>query len=145
MFDVSADHQQHLLRITLRGFWDKATMTAYSRAVRKTLAELQNREGCRRILINMLDYPIQSKEVAEGHAANLHVVKARGEAWVALVMQSGRSKLQAARIAQDTGFPTFSSEAEALGWLASRDHAPAPNDEGHETGGVAVRERTHRS
>lgn len=124
MFEITADHERRLLRIVMHGFWDTEIMTAYSKAVREKLGELRRTVGCGYILINMVDYPIQSKEVAEGHAANLRIVKGRGEARVALVMQSALSKLQAARVAFDTGHSTFHSDAEALAWLFPEPRPP---------------------
>lgn len=118
-FELQADQARQMLRIVMRGFWTEETMAAYSIAVREKMAELLRGRGCRRILINMSDFAIQSQKVAEGHAANLRVVRDRGEARVALVMQSALSKLQAARVASDTGHSTFTTEAEALLWLMS--------------------------
>lgn len=124
MFEVIADHRQRLLHITMRGFWDAETMKAYMRCVRQKMAELQQTGPCKYILIDMVDFAIQSKDIAEGHAENLRVVKKRGEARVALVIQSALSKLQTARVASDTGHSTFKTEAEARAWLLS--DAPAP-------------------
>jgi hypothetical protein len=117
MFEVTADPKRQLLRIVMRGFWDAETITAYSAAMRRTMGDLQRTAGCRRILIDMVDFAIQSKEVAAGHAAYLRAVRDRSEARVALVMQSALSRLQAARVASDTGHSTFATEAEALAWL----------------------------
>jgi len=117
MFEVKAIHEQRLLRIAMRGFWDASTMTAYSKAVRQEMAELQRTGGCQYVLINMIDFAIQSKEIADGHALNLRLVKERGVARVALVMQSALSKLQAARVVSDTGHLAFATEKDALDWL----------------------------
>ncbi len=125
MFEITTDPPRRFLRIAMRGFWDAGTMTAYSKAVRTALGTLQQGGGCGFILIDMLDYPIQSKAVAEGHADNLRIVKARGAARVALVMQSALSRLQAARVAADTGHATFPSEDAALAWLFSDAPPPA--------------------
>jgi hypothetical protein len=119
-FDIATDDDLKLLRVTLRGFWDGATMADYMQCIRAAMADLQRIGGCELILINMSDYPIQTKDVADGHAANLHAVKKLGAAKVALVMQSGLSKLQARRVVEDTGHRAFNSEEEALAWLCAR-------------------------
>jgi hypothetical protein len=119
MFEVVADHDLRLLRITMRGFWNEQIMADYMRVVRRETGELLRTGGCRYILIDMVDFAIQAKEIAEGHANNLKIVRERGGTRVALVMQSALSKLQAARVAADTGHRTFSTEAEAMEWLLS--------------------------
>lgn len=121
MFDITTDHERHLLRIALRGFWDDTIMASYMAEVREKGAELERTGGCKYILINMVDYEIQSKEVAEAHAENLRRVKKAGVARVALVMQSALSRLQAARVAVDTGHQAFDTEDEALEWLLASD------------------------
>lgn len=119
LFEVNAERELRMLRIIMRGFWDAETMRAYSIEVRNKMAELMQARGCRYILIDMIDFAIQSQAIAEGHAANLRMVRDRGEARVALVMQSALSKLQAARVASDTGHKTFATVAEARAWLLS--------------------------
>lgn len=117
MFAVKPDFGRRLLHVTLRGFWDARVMADYMKNVRSALGELRRTGGCKYVLIDMVDFPIQSKAIAEGHAENLRAVKRAGDARVALVMQSALSKLQAARVASDTGHRTFGTEAEALSWL----------------------------
>jgi len=119
MFDVTVDPALRLMRITMRGFWSAMTMAEYSSVVRRKMGMMLSGRGCRYILIDMIDFPIQSKEIAEGHAAFLRIVSERGGTRVALVMQSALSKLQAARVASDTGHATFDSEEAAIAWLLS--------------------------
>lgn len=119
MFEVTPDHDLRMLRITLRGFWDGATMAGYMKVVREAMGGLQRAGGCRYILIDMTGYPIQSKEIAESHAAALRLVTQAGGVRVALVMQSALSKLQATRVAADTGQRMFDTEEAAREWLLS--------------------------
>lgn len=121
MFDVKPDRHRHMLRIKLSGFWDGDVMRDYMCVLDSGMEELQRSGGCRSILIDMIDFAIQPKEIAEEDAANLRVVSRRGGTRVALVMQSALSKLQAARVASDTGHRTFSTEAEAVNWLLEGD------------------------
>jgi serine/threonine-protein kinase len=119
MFEVAPDHHLRMLRIALRGFWDNATMADYMKVVREAIGGLQRVGGCRYILIDMTGYPIQSQEIAEGHAAALRIVTQAGDIRVALVMQSALSKLQASRVAADTGQRMFDTENAAQEWLLS--------------------------
>lgn len=122
MFEITADQSRRLLHIRMWGFWDAATMAAYSVEVKNKMASLLRGLGCKSILIDMIDYPIQSKEIANTHADFLRVVRDRGESRVAIVMQSALSKLQASRVANDTGHRTFDTIVEAQAWLDNDDN-----------------------
>lgn len=118
MFELTADHQLRMLRIVLRGFWTEADMARYDFEVGRSMAELRNSGGCRSILIDMVDFPIQTQAIAEAHAAKLRMVKQTTDIRVALIMPSALSRIQAARVASDTGHKTFGTEGEAMAWLA---------------------------
>jgi len=126
MFAIETDPDRNLLAITMRDFWTTQIMAEYNGAVRKAIAELRRGGGMIHVLIDMRDFGIQSAEIAEGHADNLRAVARVGDARVALVMQSALSKLQAARVAHDTGHATFASTDAALAWLYAADGAATP-------------------
>jgi hypothetical protein len=121
MFDVTPDFELRMLRITLRGFWTAETFASYMPVVRRARGELERSGGCRSILIDMVDFPIQAKEIAQAHAENLRLVRQTSDARVALVLQGALSKLQAARVASDTGYPAFRTKGEAMAWLLSKE------------------------
>ena len=116
MYRIEQDRARHLLRITLVGFWDEGTMAAYDRQVRQDMAAMKSQGGCQRVLIDMTDFAIQKRAIAEGHAANLRAVKGAAMR-VALVVPGALSKLQVARVASDTGHPVFDDEGDAMAWL----------------------------
>ncbi|RYY41921.1 MAG: hypothetical protein EOP59_11190, partial [Sphingomonadales bacterium] len=74
-FVILPDRDRKLLRISLRGFWDDAVMADYMTAVRVGMRDLQQSGGCCGILIDMIDFAIQPKNIAEGHAENLRRVR----------------------------------------------------------------------
>lgn len=121
MFEVTHDQRLGMLRVTLRGFWNGATMAGYTQAVQRCMADLRRTGGCKYVLINMIDFPIQSTQIADAHAANLRNVKRIAGVRVALVMQSALSRLQASRVAADTGHRTFATEDAALDWLLTSE------------------------
>jgi hypothetical protein len=123
MYAIVADQELRMLRIVLRGFWTAEVMARYLSEVRRAMGSLVQTGGCKYVLIDMLDFPIQSKEIAEAHANALRAVKQTGDTRVALILQSALSRLQAARVATDTGHQSFASEAEAMAWLL-RDCPP---------------------
>lgn len=76
--------------------------------------------GCRRILVDMSDYPIQSQAVAEGHVRIIAHGKNKMRAHTAVVMTSALSKLQAKRMANLAGHELFDDEASARAWLLAQ-------------------------
>lgn len=123
MFAIETDASRNLLSIIMRDFWTAQVMAEYNVAVRHAIGDLRRRGGMIHVLIDMRDFAIQSAEIAEGHAANLRAVARSGDARVALVMQSALSKLQAARVAHDTGHATFATIEAAMAWLYAPDEA----------------------
>lgn len=117
MFEVVADRDLRLLSVSMHGFWDDATMTAYRQTLRATMDRLQRDVGCARILIDMTGYPIQPKQIAEGHGALLRGTAQLPGLRVALVMQSALSKIQATRLAANIDHRKFDTREAALEWL----------------------------
>jgi len=118
VYDVEIDPARKLLIIRLAGFWTPETMKAYQAEVRRKASALHRAGGCERILVDMSDYPIQSAEIAEGHASALRHAADTLCAKAAIVMTSALSKLQASRVATSTGHRFFTDETLAFAWLA---------------------------
>ena len=117
MFEVVPDVAAHLLSIRVHGFWDGATMAAYQKVLGEAVAKLQRTGGCNYILVDMTGYPIQPKQIAEAHGAILRASRKMEGTRVALVMQSALSRLQANRLAADTGHEIFPTPEAAMAWL----------------------------
>lgn len=121
MYEILPDRSRRMLRINLTGNWDLATMARYEEEVRRELVAMKALGGYKAFLIDTSDLPIQSQEVAARHEALLSAAGRDRPARVAVLMPAGRSKLQASRVASRAGQQTFTSEAEALKWLAASD------------------------
>ncbi len=120
MYSVTIEPAHRLLRIRVDGFWSMEVMTAYVAELRQQSDALRNAGGCERILVDMSDYPIQSRAVADGHAQIIARAKAMTNTRTALVMKSALSRLQAMRVADLAGDQLFEDEASARAWLLAQ-------------------------
>lgn len=119
MFTVLTDPNRNLLSIKVTGFWTEQTMADYFAHLRKQSSALRSAGGCSRILVDMTDYPIQSQVIADGHHAALKFAGETVGARAAVVMKSGLSRLQAARVTKSSGHRLFDDIASATEWLMS--------------------------
>lgn len=119
MFTVLTDPSRNLLSIKVTGFWTDQTMANYLTHLRSQSSTLRSTGGCSRILVDMTDYPIQSQAIADGHHAALKFAAETLGARAAVVMKSGLSRLQAARITKSSGHQLFDDIASASEWLMS--------------------------
>ncbi|MDP1027092.1 hypothetical protein Q5H91_07700 [Sphingomonas sp. KR1UV-12] len=129
MYTVTIEPALHLLRIRVAGFWSAAVMKAYVAELVRQAEALGRTGGCRRILVNMSDYPIQAQAIADGHARIIAHGKTVMKAHTAVVMKSALSRLQAMRVADLAGHELFDDEVSARRWLMSMPAgAAAGND-----------------
>lgn len=119
MYEINTDPAQKLLMIKVRGFWTGNTMATYRSEVGQQASTLRQAGGCKRILVDMSNYPIQSRAIADGHAAALRFARETLGARAAIVMTSALSKLQATRVATSSGHRIFSDSVTAMSWLMS--------------------------
>jgi hypothetical protein len=118
MYAVSIHPEHQLMKIRVEGFWSMDTMTEYAAELRRASTALVAKSGaCRRILVDMSAYPIQSSDVAAGHAAALDYASSRLGAAAALVLPSALSRMQAGRVVRSQGHQIFADEKSALNWL----------------------------
>ncbi len=120
MFKVTIEPENQLMRIEVSGFWPAEILPAYVEELRRQTDALKPSGGCRRILVDMSDYPIQSQAVAQAHARIIAHGKDEMRAATAVVMTSPLSKLQAKRMANLAGHELFDDEDGARAWLLAR-------------------------
>ncbi len=117
MFKVTIEPGHHLMRIRVDGFWTDKVMADYLAELHRQVEALRPSGGCRRILVDMSNYPIQAQAIAEGHARIIHHGKTAMNARTAVVMKSALSRLQAMRVATIAGHELFADEDSARRWL----------------------------
>jgi hypothetical protein len=118
MYDVSIHPQHQLMKIKVEGFWSIDDMACYAAELRRASTALTEQAGaCRRIFVDMSDYPIQSADVAAGHATALQYASDKLGASAALVLQGALAKMQATRVLKTDTHRVFADERSAMQWL----------------------------
>ncbi len=125
MFTVTIEPRHRMIHVTIVGFWSMDVLPAYVAELRRQTDALAAVGGCRRILVDMTDYPIQSQEVAEAHAQIIGYAKRKLGAPTAVIMPNALSKLQAKRMANLAGRELFDDAASARAWLLEQPDAAA--------------------
>ncbi|MFD1789028.1 hypothetical protein ACFSC3_15805 [Sphingomonas floccifaciens] len=120
MYSITVEPECQLMRIAVSGFWPSEILPGYIAELHRQTEGLKPFGGCRRILVDMSDYPIQSQEVAQAHARIIAYGKDALRAATAVVMTSPLSKLQAKRMANLAGHELFDEEAGARAWLLAQ-------------------------
>ncbi|RZL27908.1 MAG: hypothetical protein EOP64_06070 [Sphingomonas sp.] len=75
MYEISSDPARQLLIVRVSGFWTHEIMATYRAEVGQQASALRQAGGCKRILIDMSHYPIQSGDIADGHTAALRFAR----------------------------------------------------------------------
>lgn len=123
-FEIVTEPARSLLRITMRGHWDLATVTGYERALREAV-EAMYAGGCRRgTLLALVDAragTAQSQEVVASYKDRLGGASLAPRKLATLV-SSALLKRQVERIAIPNQ-RLFTDEDEAVAWLLSSDEA----------------------
>jgi hypothetical protein len=117
-FELSLDRKLGLLRITLRGFWDTATMDEYEgkyQAVFNELASLKPRPTY--CMVDASEYPVQAQEISRRHGELVAWLGPREADRSALIVANPLVRLQASRGLNER-MQVFLSEPEAMEWLA---------------------------
>lgn len=119
-FSIAVDPAGHLLRITLRGHWDVATVTRYRAALADAVASMRA-AGCApgsiAALVDARDSGAQSQEVVAAWRDQL-ATTAFVPRQLATIVSSALLKRQVDRIGI-ANQRLFDDEADAIAWLAA--------------------------
>lgn len=122
-FDIIADPQHGLLRITMRGHWDVETVRRYKDAIGRAAAGLYdagNAPGSLVALVDVRGGGAQSQEVIAYYQEELGGPYGPAPRRLATLVSSALFKRQVERIAI-ANQRLFTDEKEALDWLLSED------------------------
>ena len=120
-FALQTNAARRLLRITMRGFWDEATIAAYDKGVRSAGAALMAQTGCAVgdliALIDARDLGAQSQNLLTEFKSRFEPQERRPKRTATLV-SSALLKRQVERISPPHQ-RVFEDEREAMAWLLS--------------------------
>ena len=120
MFRIELDADAKLVRITVAGFWEPQDVPVFAKAVGARAQEARAAGDDFNVLIESLDFPVQSNEVADLLASVMAGGAALTSGWIAVVVGSQLNKLQAERTLLHPRLRVFLSIAEARDWLDTR-------------------------
>jgi len=116
-FEFKADTGRSLLSVTVRGYWDMATFTAYADSFRMELRQMKARGGCRRCLMDATEFAVQSAEVTRALQALADSFAPDCPALMAGVSGSKLSELQARHAGESGTRRVFATREAAEAWL----------------------------
>jgi hypothetical protein len=123
MFEIHFDENQHLLTVTIEGFWTIATFDQYSTAMRSKMRGLKRRIDHFHMLGRAVDLPIQSPEIVAGFGKLTAELIDMCPGRIAIVAGSMLNKVQASRALSHPHFAVFLDETEARNWLFADEGA----------------------
>jgi len=119
-FVVALDRERNILRVKVWGFWTIDDAKAYWEDFKVKANMAAGRPWY--VLADIADFSAQKPEVNVYVEKTMAYARANGMVRAANLVSSALSKMQIARLSQETGLPSFSffqSEPEAVRWLIS--------------------------
>lgn len=120
-FEIVTDPRNDLIRATLNGYWDLATVARYDVEIRRAHAALAA-AGCgadsRRVLIDVRNHQVQSQEVVAALTA-LRASTGKATHRLAVVVGGVLQKLQSNRVNAEGRDALFTDLDAAIAYLLS--------------------------
>jgi serine/threonine-protein kinase len=117
-FIVALDRDRNIVRVKVWGFWTVDDAKAYWEEFKAKVAMTGGRPWY--VLADIADFSAQKPEVNVYVEKTMSYARANGMVRAANLVSSALSKMQIARLSQETGLPSFSffqSESDAIRWL----------------------------
>lgn len=119
-YNFDYDARRRLLKLTLSGMWDRATLTAFQREAAALLNRVENAGHTDlggRILIDLTDFAVQSQDIADDVSTLIPIYAIRAGRIAVIRSQSALQKMQMRRLLSSAKLSFVTSEAEGLAWL----------------------------
>jgi hypothetical protein len=119
-FTVAVDRERSIVRMKLWGFWTVDDAKAYWEEFTTKAATVAGKPWC--VLADVADFAVQRPDVNAYIEKTMLYARANGMVRAANLVSNALSKMQVARLSQETGLPSFSffpSEADAIRWLTT--------------------------
>ena len=122
LFTIDVDRRDALVRLTLFGLWDVATVDRYAAAAQAAFSSLNEAgvplDRCK-ALIDLRQHGVQSREVTHRIHGWIKLDLSGGARHAVLVSASMLHRMQAQRVGAALDANFFSDEADALAWLSN--------------------------
>lgn len=120
MFKIDFDRRKRLLSIRLAGFWTVVETTQFERTMREKLAGVRATLGHFDCFCDVLEYPVQTREIAERHEA-LQKDRDIAPRRLAVLTNHPLLRMQSSRISESSMHKNFETRDAAMAWLRSFD------------------------
>ncbi len=121
-YSITVDMERHLVRLKLSGFWDLETYERYTCELDDMTTKAANADRSAqnlRVLVDLRDHGLQSREVATAIHENLKKAAYSAQRHAVLISASFLHKTQAQRVSAPMKAQFFCDEEEAVMWLLS--------------------------
>lgn len=118
-FDLKTDARRSLISVTLSGYWDMATFTAYAEAIRMELRRMKAGDGCRHCLVDATEFAVQSAEITKALKALTDSFAPDCPERIAGISGSKLGELQARHAGGSSTRRVFPTREAAEAWLFS--------------------------
>ncbi|WP_010188659.1 STAS/SEC14 domain-containing protein [Sphingomonas sp. PAMC 26605] len=119
-YKIDVDIKRRFVRLTLSGFWDRATFDRYTQEVEGLAREAIRAGRVRqdyRVLLDLRNHGVQSREIAAEIEAGLIRNASPKQRHAVLISDSALHKSQVQRLGSATDARLFENEQDALAWL----------------------------
>jgi hypothetical protein len=124
-YEVAVDLPRRFLRLTLRGFWDRATFDAFAAEFEEALRRFQRHGGCAYALIDGREFAVQALDISERFGQLIAAMAPIAARRSASIVPASLNRLQAERAGDSIHARTFTDLAEGEAWLFSHPVAAA--------------------
>jgi len=119
-FSLTRHDEYREVHYVLRGLWTVETSTEVQRAFLDACKPFVEKQQNWRVLGDLTDFPVQTREVAEQIRLIQEAAPSLGVDRMALIVSSVLLKQQLMRVSEAVNMEFFETKAAALGWLRSK-------------------------
>lgn len=116
-FEVTTEIPLKLLRITMRGFWDRPTFDSFAAEFENALQTLHRAGGCEAAIVDGREFAVQSRDILERFE---EVMRANGPYLAkrtASIIPTELNRMQAKRVTESLTRLDFTTLEDAEAWL----------------------------
>lgn len=129
MYSIAYEEENHLLVLTLKGYWDLETLGTYGADVMRRMATIPSRDVPLKILVDTSTFEVQSAEVTAAFQEAIAQRAASDPTETAVVVTSMLKKKQAQRVFSGLNMRFFGTVGEARQRLFEAAREPRPGGE----------------
>jgi len=116
-FEVSTEIPLKLLRMTLRGFWDRPTFDSFAAEFEHALQILHRAGGCEAAIVDGREFAVQSRDILERFEEVMRANAPYLAKRTASIIPTELNRMQAKRVTESLARLDFTNMEDAEAWL----------------------------